>query len=74
MGLFLRRKAKAAKSYDPDTQKPVLKCSICNGEQLAGFVDLKGGAFTEVCFIAGPEDLKRFKQEYGITGEITKIY
>lgn len=35
-------------SFDPNTQKAVLKCSICNGEQVAGFKDIATGAFTEV--------------------------
>ena len=27
---------KKASSYDPAAQKPVLRCSICTGEQVAG--------------------------------------
>ena len=38
MSLF--KKKSSAKSYDKDTQKPVIKASICNGEQVAGFKDL----------------------------------
>ena len=29
-------KKKMSPSYDPAAQKPVLRCSICTGEQVAG--------------------------------------
>lgn len=35
MGLF--KKKKAQQSYDKENKKPVIKASICNGEQVAGF-------------------------------------
>lgn len=62
------------KSYDANRQKPVLRCSICTGEQVAGFLDLKTGKFEEAMLIRGEADLSRFRLEYGITGEIEKIY
>ena len=62
------------KSYDSTAVKPVLKCSICNGEQVAGFKDLKSGAFSEEMLILNEADLKHFKELYGITGDIEKIY
>ena len=34
-----------AGGYDPASQEPVLRCSICNGEQVAGFRDKTTGAF-----------------------------
>lgn len=63
-----------AGSYDPVSQEAVLRCSICNGEQVAGFRDKKTGAFTEVMFIRSPADLQEFRSQYGISGEIKKIY
>ncbi len=33
--MFFSRK-KPARSYDPATQQPALRCSICTGEQVAG--------------------------------------
>lgn len=71
--LFHKKKPVARKSYDPAVQKPVLHCSICNGEQVAGFKDLKTGKFEEITVIRSPEELQKFKNEYGIT-EITKEY
>lgn len=35
------------KTYDPNHQKPVLKTSICTGEQVAGFKDLQTGKIEE---------------------------
>lgn len=61
-------------SYDKDTQKPVIKASICNGEQVAGFKDLHTGKFEEVMLICSAADLDDFRVMYGITEEITKEY
>lgn len=59
--------------YDPDNQKPVIKCSICNGEQVAGFKDIKTGKFTEVMLINNNKDLENFKKIYKLT-EVSKEY
>ena len=67
-------KKKEQKTYDPDIQKPVIKVSICNGEQVAGFTNLKTGAFEEVMLIRGEGDLDDFRGQYGITGDIEKVY
>ena len=73
MGIFHRRKEPEKQDYDPSRQKPVLRCSICNGEQVAGFKDKVTGEFHEVSLIRSEEDLLRFKETYGI-GELTKEY
>lgn len=59
--------------YNPTQQKAVLKCSICTGEQVAGFQDVHTGKFEEVMLIRGESDLQYFKKQYGVE-EITKIY
>ena len=62
-------------SYDPSFQEPVLRCSICNGEQVAGFKDRRTGTFTEVMLIRTPADLETFRTRYGIdNGQIRKVY
>ncbi len=71
--MFGRKKEKIS-SYDPATQKPVIKCSICNGEQVAGFCDIKTGAFSDIMLVTGEADLNDFRKAYGITGEIERIY
>ena len=61
MGLF--KKNIVTKTYDKENKKPVIKASICNGEQVAGFKNIKNQA-----------DLDAFKKMYGIDGEIEKEY
>lgn len=63
--MIFKRKQKKA-DYDRENQKPVLRCSICNGEQVAGFKDLRTGKFQEVMLIRDDRDLKRFKDMYDI--------
>ena len=72
MGLF-QKKSKHL-SYDNINKKPIIKASICNGEQVAGFKDINSGKFEEVMLIRGASDLEMFKKQYGITEEITKEY
>lgn len=60
-------------SYDPTTQKPILRCSICTGEQVAGFKDLHTGKFTDIMLIRNDKDLQDFKDQYGVT-DITKEF
>lgn len=72
MGLFSKKTQK--KTYDRSSQKPVIKASICNGEQVAGFKDIHTGKFEEVMLICRTEDIETFKMMYGIDGEIAKEY
>ena len=67
MGLF--KKKKMGQSYDKENKKPVIKASICNGEQVAGFKEIE-----EVMLIKSPADLEHFKAMYGIDEEIAKEY
>lgn len=59
--------------FDSDTQIAVIKCSICNGEQVAGFKNKENGHFTEVMLIRDAGDLEKFKKIYKIE-EIKKEY
>ena len=71
MRLF--KKETEQKSFDRENQKPVLKCSICNGEQVAGFKDVHTGKFDEVMLIHSDADLETFKKMYGVD-KIVKEY
>lgn len=71
--MFFKKKIEK-KSYDKEKQKPVIKASICNGEQVAGFQDIHTGSFEEVMLICDENDLRLFREQYGISGEIEKIY
>lgn len=66
--------ADASPAYDPAVQEPVLRCSICSGEQVAGFRNKKTGAFSEVMLIRSPRDLEEFRGQFRIREEIKKIY
>ena len=50
--------------YDPETQYPVIRSSICTGEKAAGFKNKADGHFTEVMLIRSPKDEQRFKEIY----------
>lgn len=72
--MFARwKKQKPEIPYDSDTQYAALHCSICTGEQVAGFQDKKTGKFTEVMLIRNPGDLDRFLKMYGLSG-VRKVY
>lgn len=81
MDFFVKRRKKnrkggtesITKTYDKETSRPVLKCSICNGEQVAGFKDIHTGKFEEIMLIRDQKDLDLFMKQYGIE-EITKEY
>lgn len=53
-------------SYDKDSKRPVIKASICTGEQVAGFKDIHTGKIEEVMLIRSEADLDNFKKMYGI--------
>ena len=72
MELF--KKKIVTQSYDMENKKPVIKASICNGEQVAGFKDIHTGKIEEEKQIKGPSELEKFKTMYGINEEITKEY
>lgn len=72
MGLF--KKKTIVQSYDSENKKPVIRASICNGEQVAGFKDIHTGKIEEVMLINSEADLNNFKNMYGIEEEITKEY
>lgn len=72
MRLFMKKII--VKIYDKDNKKPVIKASICNGEQVAGFKDIHTGKIEEVMLIKGPSDIDIFKKMYGIDDEIAKEY
>ena len=72
MGLFKRKTL--VLTYDKENKKPVIKSSICNGEQVAGFKDIQTGKIEEVMLIKSQADLEKFKVMYGINEEIVKEY
>lgn len=65
-------KKKVTGSYDKESQRPVIRSSICTGEQIAGFKDIHTGRFTEVMVIRTEKDMEAFSNEYGVSEEEIK--
>lgn len=72
--MFFKKRQQPKGSYDHENKKPVIRASICTGEQVAGFKDLHTGTFEEIMLIRNADDLIAFKERYGIEGEIEKMY
>ncbi len=70
MHIFRTKQVK--KSYDKAKQLPVIKASICTGEQVAGFKDIATGKVEEVMLIKNQNDLQCFMAMYGLTPEEIK--
>lgn len=69
--LFKRKIQK--ETYDKENYKPVIKASICTGEQVAGFKEIHTGKFVEEMLIRNDADKQVFMYKYNITEEeITK--
>lgn len=64
--MFGKRKNKLLAQYDNETQIPVIRCSICTGEQVAGFKDKKTGHFKDIMLIKDGKDLDKFLKMYGL--------
>lgn len=54
LGLF--KKKAIVQSYDKENKKPIIKSSICNGEQVAGFKNIRTGKMEEVMVIKNHTD------------------
>ena len=70
----MRKRNTPIYSYDPGKKEPALRCSICTGEQVAGFWDLETRRFEEVMLVRDDADLQAFCRMYGISEELRKIY
>ena len=74
MALFGRKKRPAV-AYDPDTQQPAVRRSICTGEMTAGFIDRQTGKFQEVMLVEGEAGLEAFCRDIGAdVGDVRTIY
>ena len=71
--MFGKKKQLQTVAYDKENYKPVLRCSICNGEQVAGLKNIHTGEFKDGTLINNEKELKQFMAKYGIE-EIEKEY
>lgn len=65
---MFRKKVKK-QTYDKELLRPVIRSSICTGEQVAGFQNIRTGKFSEVMLIRNGEDLREFLETYDISEE-----
>lgn len=70
---YYKKRLAEAIPFDEAKQCAVIKCSICNGEQVAGFRNKEDGTFIEVMVINSADDLEYFKRIYNID-KIVKEY
>lgn len=67
------KKKKLKAEFDRETQKPVLRCSICTGEKVAGFKNIHTGKFEEIMLIRSDKELDVFKAMYELD-DVAKEY
>ncbi|MBR4456319.1 MAG: hypothetical protein IKS32_08850 [Solobacterium sp.] len=68
-----QRKKPAVRTLDLTGKTPVIRCSICTGEQTAGVRDNETGVFTEVMRIVTEQDYEEFCAMCR-TDQIERIY
>lgn len=68
--MFRRKPVKA--DYDRENLRPVIRASICSGEQVAGFKEIHTGKFSEIMLIRDSRDLDEFLEKYDIAIEDVK--
>lgn len=69
------RKRVKKQTYDKETLRPVIRSSICTGEQVAGFRNLQTGKFSEVMLIRNGGDLQEFLDTYDLSeAEVRREY
>ena len=64
--MFGRKKIIPTVQFDKDNFQPILKCSICTGEQVAGFKDIHTGEFHDLMLIRNEDDLNTFRKLYDV--------
>ena len=64
--MFGRRKKPVVVPYDKSGKVPVIRCSICTGEQVAGFKNPVSGIFEDLMLIRDDRDLSEFLQRYQV--------
>lgn len=76
MGLFKKAKEPASlPDFPAEAYEPVIRCSICTGEQVACMRERSTGKLHEVMFLRTSSDLEDFCRAYRVRLEdIRKIY
>ena len=64
--MFGRKKRQTAIPYDKTGKVPVVRSSVCTGEQVAGFKDPVNGRFQELMLIRNDRDFQEFLEQYQV--------
>lgn len=64
--MFGRKKRQTVIPYNKEGKIPVIRSSICTGEQVAGFKDPASGKFQELMLIRDSGDLADFLRRYQV--------
>ena len=74
MKLFRKNKT-SFPAYPLEEYEPIIRCSICTGEQVACMKNKTTGQMHEIMLVRSPSDLEEFCTVYGVSPEsIRKIY
>lgn len=65
--MFGKHKQPPLIPFDRGGRVPVIRSSICTGEQTAGFKDPVSGRFQEYMLIRNDRDLQEFLRRYQVT-------
>ena len=71
MKVFRRKKEPVR--FDPASQEPAVRKSICTGEMTVGFLDKKTGKFQDLMTVRNQKELEAFCRDVGAK-EIKTIY
>ncbi|MCD8381342.1 MAG: aspartate dehydrogenase [Clostridiales bacterium] len=71
--MWFRRKQSRPLAYDPARQQPVIRASICTGEQTACLRDRKTGRLEEVMLLRTTEDRRAFCRACGMDEDKVEI-
>ena len=67
MGLFRKKETHVKQlDYDKSEEKPIIRASICNGERVAGFKNIRTGKFREQFFIRDDAEIEMFARMCGV--------
>ena len=75
MGLFHKAKVPDPPLFSLEEYEPVIRCSICTGEQVLCMRSRETGKLREVQLLRSEADLDDFCRRYSLTPEqIRKVY
>ena len=68
------RKKSRKLSFDRTLFRPVIRKSICTGEETFGFVRRADGSFMDICLLGDMDARKEILSEYGIAEDEVRIF